>query len=211
MPNKRKRKAEESAENIRFGKRPKNDDSDDDSNDIVDVINNHIYFYSDVSNKSAFELNKAFHKVKLELLNLKSKYSMKPIIHLHINSYGGCLFSGFCIVDSIRNLQKEGIEVYTYCEGKVASAGTIISVIGDKRYISQNAVMLIHQLSTMFWGKYNDLEDEWENSNMLMKKLKSIYKDNSNFKKRDLDKLLKRDLWLEADKCLEYGLVDEII
>ncbi|GAI73882.1 unnamed protein product, partial [marine sediment metagenome] len=26
-----------------------------------------------------------------------------------------------------------------------------------------------------------------------------------------LDEILKHDLWFEADQCLEYGLVDEII
>lgn len=207
MPSKKKKTNDD---NIKFGKN--NDDSDDDSaGDVVDVINNHIYFYSEVTNKSAFDLNKAFHKIKLELMNLKSKYDMKPIIHLHINSYGGCLFSGLCIVDSIRKLQNDGIEVYTYCEGKVASAATLMSVVGDHRYMSKNAVMLIHQLSTAFWGKFNDLEDEWENSSMLMKKLKAIYRENTNFKKKDLDKLLKRDLWLESTKCKQHGLIDEIL
>ena len=108
-------------------------------------------------------------------------------------------------------VQKEGIEIHTYCEGKVASAGTLISVCGDKRYIAKNAVMLIHQLSSVFWGKFHEIEDDWENVNMLMKKLKTIYKENCNFKKKELDNLLKRDLWLESDECINLGLADEII
>ena len=29
--------------------------------------------------------------------------------------------------------------------------------------------------------------------------------------KKELDNILKHDLWCEAEKCLEYGLVDELI
>ena len=34
---------------------------------------------------------------------------------------------------------------------------------------------------------------------------------NTKIPKREMDKLLKHDLWWEAEKCLQYGLVDEII
>ena len=71
--------------------------------------------------------------------------------------------------------------------------------------------MLIHELRSMVWGKFAELEDDWENCKMLMKKLKAVYRDNCKFKKRDLEKLLKRDLWLEAQDCKKYGLVDEIL
>ena len=206
-----KKKDKDKLENIHFGK-DKNDSDDDEGGDnVIETMNNHIYFYSEVSNKSAFEFTKALHKICNKLKELKNQFDVEPIIHVHINSYGGCLFSGFCIVDAIRKAQNEGFKIYTYCEGKVASAGTIISIVGNKRFISKNAVMLIHQLSSVFWGKFHEIEDDWENCKMLMKKLKDIYKENTKFKKRELDNLLKRDLWLESQKCLRHGLVDEII
>ena len=185
-------------------------DSDDDGGD-VDVVNNHIYFYTDVNNKSALELTKSLEKVKIDICNIKMKYNTEPVIHLHINSYGGCIFSAFCIIDVMRKIQKQGIEIHTYSEGKVASAGTMIAIHGDKRYMGKNAVYLIHELSSMFWGKMSEIEDDWENVNMLMKKIKTMYKENSNLKKKDLDKILKHDIWFEADKCLKLGLIDEII
>lgn len=207
MPQKNK-KEKEKFEDFIFGK---TNDDDDDDDCIIESKNNHIYFYSDVNNKSAFEFKKILQKIKLELQGLNAKFDMKPPIHLHINSNGGCLFSGFCIIDAIRKAQNEGFEIYTYCEGKVASAGTLISVHGDKRFIDKNAVMLIHQLSSVFWGKFHEIEDDYENCKMLMKKLKDVYRENCNFKKRDLDKLLKRDLWLESQDCKKYGLIDEIL
>jgi ATP-dependent protease ClpP protease subunit len=46
-------------------------------------------------------------------------------------------------------------------EGCAASAGTIISVVCDKRFIGANAYILIHQLSSRMWGKISELEDEY--------------------------------------------------
>lgn len=210
MPRKKKTKDTDKI-SFNFGVPKDEDDDDEDAHDLVEVTNNHIYFYSDVNNKSAFELTKAFDKVKLEIQALKCKYGVEPIIHMHINSFGGCMFSALCIIDAMRKIQNEGIEIYTYCEGKVASSATMISIHGNKRFISKNSLMLIHQLSTVFWGKMMDLEDEYENCQMLMKKLRNMYKENCKFKKRELDDILKKDLWFEADKCLAKGLVDEII
>jgi ATP-dependent protease ClpP protease subunit len=44
-----------------------------------------------------------------------------------------------------------------------------------------------------------------------MKKIKKIYSENTKIPKEELDKILKHDIWWEAEKCLEYGLIDEII
>ena len=71
--------------------------------------------------------------------------------------------------------------------------------------------MLIHQISTGVWGTYENLADEKESMDSLMEMLESIYLKNTNMKKKQLKELLKRDLWMNPKKCLELGLVDEII
>jgi ATP-dependent protease ClpP protease subunit len=71
--------------------------------------------------------------------------------------------------------------------------------------------MLIHQLSGAMWGKFQEMQDDMQNSEMLMKKIKKIYSENTKIPKEELDKILKHDIWWEAEKCLEYGLIDEII
>jgi ATP-dependent protease ClpP protease subunit len=43
-----------------------------------------------------------------------------------------------------------------------------------------------------------------------MEKIKEIYKDHANIPKKELNELLKHDLWLNSEKSLKYGLVDEI-
>ena len=72
--------------------------------------------------------------------------------------------------------------------------------------------MLIHQISTsMLYGKYHEFLDEIENQNMLMDKVKSLYVEKTHLEEAKLDEMLQHDLWLTADQCLEYGLIDEIL
>lgn len=60
-------------------------------------------------------------------------------------------------------------------------------------------------------GKFQEMKDDMENSEMLMKKIKDIYKQHTKIPEHEMDNILKHDIWWEAEKCLEYGLVDELI
>jgi ATP-dependent protease ClpP protease subunit len=135
------------------------------------------------------------------------EYSPPPI-KLHINSYGGSVFAGLAAVDYIKNSK---IPIHTVIDGCAASAATLMSVVGERRYMHRNACMLVHQLSGLMWGKFQEMQDDMENSEMLMKKIKDIYREHTKIPKREMDNLLKHDLWWEAEKCLEFGMIDEVI
>lgn len=61
------------------------------------------------------------------------------------------------------------------------------------------------------YGKFSELEDEIYNITNLMSILKSFYKEHTKLPVKKIDELLKKDIWLSAEECLQYGLVDEII
>ena len=103
------------------------------------------------------------------------------------------------------------VDVHTVVDGCCASAATFLSVVGRKRYINQHAFMLIHQLSSFIWGKYEEFKDELENLNRLMDTIKAIYNAYTEVPSEKLDEILKHDLWFDAETCLKYGMVDEII
>ena len=50
-----------------------------------------------------------------------------------------------------------------------------------------------------------------KNSEILMKRLREIYEERTKIPSKKLNELLKHDLWWDAETCLKYGLVDEII
>ena len=51
------------------------------------------------------------------------------------------------------------------------------------------------------WGKYEDLKDDMKNNDLLMKTIKSIYVEHTKIPKRQLNKILKHDLWWDAETC----------
>ena len=170
---------------------------------------NHIYYYSDVSNKSVYELNREIRNVTQKMLDIQRKYNVDPPpIYLHINSYGGSIFAAMSTVDVIKYNK---VPIYTVIEGCAASAATLMSVVGKKRFMRPNSHMLIHQLSTGFWGKMHEFDDEMKNLSKLMELIKKIYKEHTRVPNDDLDEILKHDLWWDASKCIDNNLVDDII
>ena len=181
--------------------------SNDDYNS-VEVQDNTIFFYSGVSRPKVLKLNKAIDNLNTTSAMRKASHGIDIPIRIHINSYGGSVFAGLAAVDYIKNSKAE---VHTIINGCAASAATLMSVVADRRFMHRNACMLIHQLSGAMWGKFAAMKDDMKNSEMLMEKIKKIYREHTRIPEDVLENILEHDLWWEAEKCLEYGLIDEII
>jgi ATP-dependent Clp endopeptidase proteolytic subunit ClpP len=180
-----------------------------DDNNIVERKNNKIYFYTEVRREKNLKLNLAIEDVSNEILNRSNVLGLDPgTIELYINSYGGSVHAGFSSVDYILNSK---VPVTTIIDGCAASAATIMSVCGAHRKMNKHAYMLIHQLSSGMWGKYQEMQDKMENCDRFMEMIIDIYKEHTKIPKKELDNILKHDLWWDAATCLKYGLVDEII
>ena len=176
---------------------------------IIQDLNNKIYFYGPVSQRSCFELKNKLEEVDVKCQLYHLQYNVNPPpIRLHIQSQGGSLYHTLYMVDLIQSLKTP---VYTYVDGFAASAATLISVAGKKRFMTKNSLMLVHQLSGSDSGKYNELQDQMTNMNILMKIIKDIYLNNTKLNSEILNTLLQKDLWLDSEICLQYGLVDEIL
>jgi len=188
-----------------------NDASDEQKVAVVKSDSNHIYFYSDVDHKSCLDLNKSLQDKVDELLctALKNGFG-RPKIYLHVNSYGGYIFSGVSAMDTILRL-KDFADIITIVEGGVASAGTFVSVVGTERWMTRSSYMLIHQLSSATFGKYRELKDDMKNNEELMKMIKNVYAKYTQVPPEELDKILDHDLWWDAETCLNYKLIDKII
>ena len=183
-------------------------EDEEDCEDCIKVIDNHIYFYSNVSTKSILELTQIIKKLTKDLLVLNVQYNTDVEIWLHINSGGGDVFA---ILSCIHLIENNKININTIVEGQACSAATILSMIGKTRQITENSYMLIHNISSGFWGKMHEFEDEIKNLKLLTKDIRKMYTKYTSIKIKQLDQLLKKDLLLHAKICLSYGLVDEII
>ena len=176
---------------------------------VIETVNNRIYFYSEIQREAVLKLNRELAmKASEYIARAKSENTAPPDLYLHISSYGGSIFAGLAGMDEIINC---GIPVTTIVDGCCASAATLLSVAGKTRLIKPHAFMLIHQLQSVMWGKYQEFQDEMQNLDRLMGMIKEIYREFTKVPTEKLDEILKHDLWFDAPMCVKYGLVDEII
>jgi ATP-dependent protease ClpP protease subunit len=174
--------------------------------DLSEKENNHIYFYTDVNPESCLDLNRKITALNKELLKYAIDYDCEPPnIYLHINSYGGCLFSALSVVDTIKNSR---VPIVSIVEGNAASAATMISMVCNKRYITPNSFMLIHQLSSACSGNFEALKDEFLSDTKLMELIYKLYRENTTMSEKEIKTVLKRDIWWTSAECIKAGLVD---
>jgi len=176
----------------------------------IETEENRIYFYCPIGDREALELNRLLRRLDVEMQYLQNRLDCGPVpIHLHIHSPGGSVFSGLSIVDTMLSSKTP---IYTYIDGSAASAATLIACCGEKghRYVGNSSFMLIHQPSLEWAGKLDDFRDEIENQKELYEKILDVYLKNTKFKKKELEELLKHELWLNSETCIKKGLADQI-
>lgn len=175
----------------------------------ISIERNNIYLYGDISAESCEALKNKINELDFNSELFRLSYGTEPPpINIHIQSNGGSLMNSFYIVDLIESIKTK---VNTYIDGYSASAASLINVSGNKRYMTKNSMMLIHQLYSGREGKFAELEDDSENMKLMMGKIKDIYLKKSYLTPDKLDNILKRDIWMDAETCKKYGLIDEII
>lgn len=192
-------------------------DYDDDSLDCfynrnkVKCVGNKIFFRSKVNDSSIDSLIQTINNKNNELLDIESELLVKSVkpnpLYLFITSEGGDLLAGFRAVDAI---SRSRIPIYTVVDGYAASAATLMSVVGKKRYITEHSYMLIHQLSGETYGKFWEIKDDFKNSKSFINHMYKIYQDHTNMEEEELKNIMSHDIWWDSTKCIDKGLVDLI-
>lgn len=136
------------------------------------------------------------------------------------NSPGGSVHDVLDFVDYIGLLRTtySNIKFTSVITGLVASAGTILSVICDKKKMTRFAFAMVHELSTGC-GRTNftRIMTHAEHTQNLHNVLVTIYQEcrgidvNDVQKKKELEELLIRETWMGAQQYKKLGFVDEII
>mgnify|MGYP006082493645 CR=1 FL=1 len=181
-----------------------NDEDENEKEAEILSIKDRVYFHSDVSRKSILKLIQEMEKAT-EYAIAHSYDHADATIYLYIHSNGGDVFAG---LSGMNHIQNHRIWVVTIADGYAASAATLLLLGGHERKAMQNAKILIHQLSTSFLGKFSDLHDEYENSSELMKTFEEIYTSCSKMTKKEFEKIVKKELHMDAKKALKYGIID---
>jgi ATP-dependent Clp protease protease subunit len=136
----------------------------------------------------------------------------KADISLYINSPGGAVSAGLAIFDTMQFIR---CDVATYCVGLAASMGAVLLCGGakGKRYVLPNSRLLLHQplLGGIMEGSATDLAIEAEEIIRLRKRLYEIVSGCTGKPVENVEKDCDRNLWLDAQQALDYGLADKIL
>lgn len=141
-----------------------------------------------------------------------SNEDSKTDIHFYINSPGGAITAGLAIYDTMRFLR---CDVATYCVGQAASMAALLLTGGkpEKRFLLRNSRVLLHQpmIAGVLQGPATDLDIEAKEILRLRSRIYSILAEHTGKNAEQIEKDCDRNLWLEADEAIEYGLADRII
>lgn len=180
--------------------------------EFVKVQGSDIFFYCDVCEDTVLELNMKLKKLSKELRMKHLELGLdhvRPEIRIFIKSDGGDLHSGLSAMDAISRMNS--CKVRTIADGVCASAATFILLGGRTRHMTPNSYVLIHQLNMDgVWGKFEDFKDQMGNLKQFMNRFQEIYLKETKVPERKLKKLLKRDIYMDAKRCLKWGVVDSI-
>lgn len=184
----------------------KEDDEEEENAHFVTSEGNKVYFYADVTKKTALVLFSHLDKAAQCAFRSVSIDS-PPTIYVYVHSNGGDAYVGLSLFDHLKAMP---VRVVTIADGFVASSASLLLLGGHEKIGLPHSQILIHQLRTEFWGKYDELLDEVKNSRNIMKTVEKLYKDNTSLSDGALANLLKKELNLSAKQSLRYGLIDRI-
>jgi ATP-dependent Clp protease protease subunit len=133
-------------------------------------------------------------------------------IHFYINSPGGSITSGLAIYDTLRFLR---CGVSTYCVGMAASMAALLLSAGkpEKRFLLPNSRVLLHQplISGVLEGPATDIDIEAKEILRLRARLYKILSEHTGKDINQIEKDCDRNLWLDAEEAINYGLADRIL
>ncbi len=144
---------------------------------------------------------------------MKAQNTGQPIIPIIIDSYGGQVYS---LMSMISDIKHSKIPVATIVQGKAMSCGAILFSFGadGHRYMDPDATLMIHDVSSMGWGKVEEIKASAEETDRLNRKIYTMMAENcGHHKDYFLDIVHEKghsDWFLEADECKKHNLANHM-
>ena len=156
------------------------------------------------------------HKIKGDIISWNSSiwdfnYKMKSIkededIELEVNSYGGDVFLG---IDLMNTLRGHSGKVTVTITGIAASAASIIAMGADTLRMYSNTQLMVHNAWTYAAGNAKELRKIADDLESIGESVLASY--THRVDEATVKKLLDEETYLSASKSKELGFIDEIV
>ena len=135
-----------------------------------------------------------------------SEANGEPLL-VEINSGGGDVFAGSEIYTALKAYAGTvGINIV----GLAASAASVIAQAGHSR-ISPTALFMVHNVSGSAAGDFHDMQQEAEILQTANKAVAAAYLEKTGKSMEELLGIMDAETWMDAQKAVEYGFVDEVM
>ncbi len=137
----------------------------------------------------------------------------QKVIPVVIDSYGGQVYSLMSMISAIKHSE---LPIATIIEGKAMSCGAILFSFGEEglRFMDPNATVMIHDVSSMDFGKVEELKAGAKEADRLNTKIYTMMARNCG-KKDDyfmkiVDKKKHADWFLDAEEAKKHDLANQL-
>ena len=143
----------------------------------------------------------------------KAQNSGQPIVPVIIDSYGGQVYS---LMSMISDIKHSKIPVATIVQGKAMSCGAILFSFGTEghRYMDPDATLMIHDVSSMGWGKVEEIKASAAEIERLNQKVYRMMAINCRQPEEYFLNIVHdkshADWFLDAEECKSVGLANHL-
>jgi ATP-dependent Clp protease protease subunit len=165
-----------------------------------------IYLIGDIEKDSA--------RAVIERMRELANEARKPIT-LYLNTAGGNVTDGLAVHDTIRLLVSRGYEVSVVVQGMAYSMGSIVlqAASPGRRLALPHSWIMIHEPAK--WAGWQSTTAAAQHLDRLKQMQSQIYRILANRSGKPLKQIIRdtkrTDLYLDAWRAKEYGLIDEVL
>jgi ATP-dependent Clp protease protease subunit len=144
---------------------------------------------------------------------MKAQNTGQPVVPVIIDSYGGQVYS---LMSMISDINHSKIPVATIVQGKAMSCGALLFSFGTEgyRYMDPDATLMIHDVSSMKWGKVEEVKAGAEETERLNKKVyRMMAKNCGQPKEYFLDLIHEKghaDWFLDSNEAKKHKLANHL-
>lgn len=148
--------------------------------------------------------------ISSQLLTLSKTLPLNHMIRIIINSPGGSVAAGMCIIDAMHSMKHI---VSTEIMGMAYSAASFIFASGTKGYrrMTPRSYLMIHQVMGGTSGTAMQMIDYIEQVKREQRDIIKILEAFTNLSEAEIIEMMKGDFYIDAQSAIKYGFADSIL
>lgn len=132
-------------------------------------------------------------------------------LKVNVNSTGGSLLEGIAIHDFIKDCSSKGMDVTMCVMGIAASSASlpIMAVPKEKRQMTENSFLLVHNCSGGISGTVNEIESYAETMRNMNNTIVNIYAAATSTSKADWQEMMDKETMITAKEAVKMGIISD--